>query len=41
VDLSLIRSALEPNFVLLEQADEIGAVATDDSVKAHFAFRRR
>jgi SAM-dependent methyltransferase len=41
VDLSLIRSALDPNFVLLEQADEIGGFPTDESVKAHFAFRRR
>jgi SAM-dependent methyltransferase len=41
VELSLIRSVLDPNFDLLEQADEIGAVPTEDSVKAHFAYRRR
>jgi len=41
VELSMIRSSLDPNFVLLEQVDEIGGSPTDESVKAHFAFRRR
>jgi SAM-dependent methyltransferase len=42
VELSIIRSALDPNFALLEQTDEIGgSPPTDESVKAHFVFRRR
>ncbi len=41
VPLDRIRSALEPGFDLLEEADEAGGPPTDESVKAHFAYRRR
>ncbi len=41
VSLSTIRSALEAKFALLEEMNENGDPPTDDSVKAHFAFRRR
>ena len=41
VSLSTIRSALEANFALLEEMNEDGGPPTDDSVKAHFAYRRR
>jgi SAM-dependent methyltransferase len=41
VGLDRIRSALEPHFTVLEVIGEDGEVATDGSVKAHFACRRR
>ncbi len=41
VGLGRIRAAVDPWFVLLDEADERGGVPTDDSVKAHFALRRR
>ena len=41
VELVRIRSALETDFELLDEASETGGPPTDDSVKAHFAFRRR
>ena len=41
VSLSTIRSALEAQFALLEEMNEDGDPPTDDSVKAHFACRRR
>jgi SAM-dependent methyltransferase len=41
VRLSLLRSALEPRFELLESVGDDGHPPTEDSVKAHFAFRRR
>ena len=41
VNLSLLRSALEPRFELLEWVDDDGRPPTEDSVKAHFAFRRK
>ena len=41
VSLERICAILEPNFALLEVIGEDGEVATDDSVKAHFACRRR
>jgi SAM-dependent methyltransferase len=41
VNLSRIRSALEKRFFLLEEINEDGDPPTDDSVKAHFACRRR
>jgi SAM-dependent methyltransferase len=41
VSLSLLRSALEPRFELLESAGDDGHPPSEDSVKAHFAFRRR
>jgi SAM-dependent methyltransferase len=41
VRLDQIRSTLEPHFAVLEVIGEDGEVATDDSVKAHFACRRR
>jgi SAM-dependent methyltransferase len=40
VRLSRVRSALEANFTLLEETNELGEPPTDDSVKAHFALRR-
>lgn len=40
VGLQRIRAALEPRFELLDQQDENGDPPTDESVKAHFAFRR-
>jgi SAM-dependent methyltransferase len=41
VSLGRIRSALAEGFDLLEEVSEDGDPPTDDSVKAHFAFRRR
>ena len=41
VSLSTIRSALETKFALLEEMNQDGDPPTDDSVKAHFAYRRR
>ncbi len=41
VSLSTIRAALDAKFALLEEMNENGDPPTDDSVKAHFAFRRR
>jgi SAM-dependent methyltransferase len=41
VTLSRIRSALAEGFDLLEEAGENGDPPTDESMKAHFAFRRR
>ncbi len=41
VSLARLRSALEPRFSLLEEANEVGGPPTDDSVKAHLALRRR
>lgn len=41
VRLSRVKSALESGFALLEEVDEGGNRPTDDSVKAHFALRRR
>ena len=39
--LSTVRAALETKFDLLEEMNEDGDPPTDDSVKAHFAYRRR
>jgi SAM-dependent methyltransferase len=41
VDLARIRSALAEKFILVEEMGEDGGPATEDSVKAHFAVRRR
>ncbi len=41
VSLDRIRATLEPHFAVLEVVGEDGEVATDGSVKAHFACRRR
>jgi SAM-dependent methyltransferase len=41
VGLPLLRSALEPRFELLESVGDDGQPPTEDSVKAHFAWRRR
>jgi len=41
VPLARVRSALEPAFVLLEEIGDEGEPPTDDSVKGHFAYRRR
>ncbi len=41
VPLSRITAALRAKFVLLEQTSESGEEPSDDSVKAHFAYRRR
>jgi predicted TPR repeat methyltransferase len=41
VSLWRIKEALTPAFELLEEVDENGDLPTDDSVKAHFAFRRQ
>ncbi|MGO8869932.1 MAG: class I SAM-dependent DNA methyltransferase [Acidimicrobiales bacterium] len=41
VPLDRIRSALAPAFALLEETDEHGGAPSEESVKAHFAFRRR
>jgi SAM-dependent methyltransferase len=41
ISLWRIKEALAPAFELLEEVDENGDLPTDDSVKAHFAFRRR
>jgi SAM-dependent methyltransferase len=40
VPLSLLKSALEGHFVLLEETNENGDSPTDDSVKGHFCYRR-
>ena len=40
VSLWRIKAALSSSFELLEESDENGDRPTDDSVKAHFAFRR-
>lgn len=41
VPLSLIRSALEPQFQLVEEVGSDGERPTDDSIKCHFAYRRQ
>lgn len=41
VGLDRIRSALEPTFSLLEEIGDQGGPPTEESVKAHFAWRRR
>jgi SAM-dependent methyltransferase len=41
LELSRVRELTEPRFVLLEEVDEDGLVATDSSVKAYYAMRRR
>ncbi len=41
VSLWRIRSALEADFELLEEVSDTGGPPSDDSVKAHYAFRRR
>jgi SAM-dependent methyltransferase len=41
VPLARIRSALAYGFEILTEVDDDGAPPTDDSVKAHFACRRR
>ena len=40
VELAVLRPALEQPVLILEEVDEAGGPATDDSVKAHFALRR-
>jgi hypothetical protein len=40
VSLWRIKDALTPAFELLEEVDENGNLPTDESVKAHFVFRR-
>ncbi|HEX3567215.1 MAG TPA: class I SAM-dependent methyltransferase [Acidimicrobiales bacterium] len=40
VPLSLIKTSLEGDFLLLEEVDEKGQLPTDDSVKGHFCYRR-
>ncbi len=40
VSLERVKGALEPKFALLEETDENGNTPTDESVKAHFAYRR-
>jgi SAM-dependent methyltransferase len=39
--LDQVRSALSERFAILEEEDEDGGPPTDDSLKAHFACRRR
>jgi hypothetical protein len=39
--LDQVRSALSERFAILEEEDEDGGPPTDDSIKAHFACRRR
>jgi len=41
VPLSTLMTALEPKFVLLEAESDTGGPPSDDSMKAHFAYRRR
>ncbi len=41
VPLSRITAALQAKFVLLERTSESGGELSDDSVKGHFAYRRR
>lgn len=41
VPLERVRSALEGQFELLDQIGDDGEPATDESVKGHFAYRRR
>jgi SAM-dependent methyltransferase len=41
VELSRIREAVAPGFEILEEIGEAGEPPTDDSIKAHFALRRR
>ena len=41
VPLATFRALAADRFELLEEQDQDGLVPTDDSVKAHFAFRRR
>jgi hypothetical protein len=41
VGLERIRAGVAPWFDLLEEQDENGGTPTDQSVKAHFALRRR
>ena len=41
VSLARIRAAVAPRFEILEEQDEDGGGPTDQSVKAHFALRRR
>jgi SAM-dependent methyltransferase len=41
VELGQIRLALSDHFTLLEEVDPDGAMPTDDSLRAHFAARRR
>jgi SAM-dependent methyltransferase len=41
VELSVLRPALEERFDILEEVDDDGLPPTDDSIKAHFALRRR
>jgi SAM-dependent methyltransferase len=40
VPLSLIKTTLAGDFLLLEEVDENGQLPTDDSVKGHFCYRR-
>jgi hypothetical protein len=39
--LERVRELVAPGFDLLEEVDEDGLVATDSSVKAYYAVRRR
>ena len=41
VDLARLRASLATRFELLEEVSEVGDRPTDESVKAHFALRRR
>jgi SAM-dependent methyltransferase len=40
VDLARIKDALVPSFELLEEADPRGDVPSDESMRAHFVFRK-
>jgi hypothetical protein len=41
VPLAVFRALADDRFDLLEAVDQDGLIPTDDSVKAHYAFRRR
>lgn len=41
VALSDIEAALAPRFTILEELDEAGGAATDESIRAYFVVRRR
>ena len=36
-----IEAGLAPRFTILEELDEAGGAATDESIRAYFAVRRR
>jgi len=41
VPLAVFRALTDDRFDLLEEVDQDGLIPTDDSVKAHYAFRRK